>query len=694
MTSPLNANLPPNLPPIGPRRVVYLEANRPPTTADTKYRDGSYYEFNTEWRDKSTTPPNIYKLSNILSKTNAIWVLVSGGTGTIINIDVDAATAPGVDPVTPTGPGLITITGAQVATGTTANVIRTHTVALNQFNIEIQRTTTAASADVTLNGVSHFNSTQFTVDTDGFVSLAGGGAAIDSINVDAASAPGTDPVVPDGAGQITVTGAQVAPGTVGANVIRTDSLAANTYTIEIQQTDTSVAKDTTKNGVSHFNSAQFTDDEGFISMIAAGPPTMSFNVDANTGPGTDPVIPTAGGAVTITGGQVAAGTVGANAIRTDSLAANTYTVEIQRAAAAATSSVNNAGILSVDSSQFTVDTNGWLQLKNAINTDSFTNLSLSYSAGVFTISGYDGTALSASNPATIFVQDRSDPGKQKKYTVTANQTFQDAASGGSTISGNLFGTTAGTAWSSTLPFFVYACTNDAEDTVTFGISRVPHLSVAPVVADIGTPASATADNAWSMFLFSSVTIADYDGNPVLPFGSFRMTKSAADDWTVTALDTSDGVGQWQQTRVFTMPTGVLGASANTYFLPQGGTAPVFSYRRYNYTITRDGYCFIRFRVDDCTTAGVGANTLRCTPPYYCGIAELTSPGNAQMGNNVYAPFSVCVPFINSTLDGGGYNEIAFYPNNGTNVFVLNTAYTVNASWVLSFNVYYPIRTAS
>lgn len=98
------------------------------------------------------------------------------------------------------------------------------------------------------------------------ISLAGGGSAIEEIGVDASTAPGTDPVVPDGAGLITVTGAQVSSNTVGANVIRTNSLAVNTYTIEVQQAGESGVENTSLNGVSHYNSGQFNVSNGFVSL--------------------------------------------------------------------------------------------------------------------------------------------------------------------------------------------------------------------------------------------------------------------------------------------------------------------------------------------------------------------------------------------------------------------------------------------
>lgn len=94
-----------------------------------------------------------------------------------------------------------------------------------------------------------------------------GGAGIDiqKINVDDFTAPGTDPVVADAAGQITVTGGQVASGTI-ANSIQTKSLAANTYTIQVQQAGESTTENTALNGVAHFNDNEFVVSNGFVSL--------------------------------------------------------------------------------------------------------------------------------------------------------------------------------------------------------------------------------------------------------------------------------------------------------------------------------------------------------------------------------------------------------------------------------------------
>lgn len=197
-----------------------------------------------------------------------------------------------------------------------------------------------------------------------WVKIGGTSAVVETFTVDASSAPGTNPVVPNASNDVTVTGAQVASGVVGANVIRTDSLTANTYTIEIQRSADSAAADSTLNGVSHFDNTQFTvDSDAFVQLVGgAGPALQSVNVDTSSAPGTDPVVPDGSGQITVTGAQVASGIIGTNVIRTDSLAANTYTIEIQRTTTSVGSDAAVNGISHFDSAAFQVDSAGFVQL--------------------------------------------------------------------------------------------------------------------------------------------------------------------------------------------------------------------------------------------------------------------------------------------------------------------------------------------
>ncbi len=168
--------------------------------------------------------------------------------------------------LTPTA-GNWNIIGSSVATGTSPLVT---SGSGSTLTIKAQRSTALVSADSTKVGLSNYNSAHFQVDPNGFVSLVGGGEAIDSIALDASTGPGTNPVLPDSNGLITLTGAQVATGTVGANVIRSNSVAANAYRMEIQRSTAVVATDSTKNGVSHFDSASFgIDGNGFVTFTGS-----------------------------------------------------------------------------------------------------------------------------------------------------------------------------------------------------------------------------------------------------------------------------------------------------------------------------------------------------------------------------------------------------------------------------------------
>ncbi len=319
----------------------------------------------------STAAPNIRVATltagagiTITNGAGSIVIAATGGVTPVGGLTPDAFTPPGTSPVVGDGSGNIVVTGAQVAAGVVGtNVIRTDSLAANTLTIEIQRATSAAVSTPADNGVAHFDNTIFTVGAGGFVSLVGGAVPpSQKFNVDANTGPGTDPVVPTALGVVNVTGAQVAAGVVGTNVIRTDSLAANTITFEIQRSTTAAVSTVASNGVSHYDNTIFTvDASAFVSLVGGSvPPAQKFNVDTSTPPGTDPVIATALGVVNITGAQVATGTIGTNVIRTDSTAANTITVEIQRSTAVAGSDITKNGVAHFNSAQFTVDANGFV----------------------------------------------------------------------------------------------------------------------------------------------------------------------------------------------------------------------------------------------------------------------------------------------------------------------------------------------
>lgn len=111
-------------------------------------------------------------------------------------------------------------------------------------------------------------------------------------------------------------------------------------------------------GLSAFDSSAFNvDANGFVSLIGSSSPFSRFIVDT----GTSPVTPN-GGSITITGDLVAAGSF---PIRTDGTAADTVTIEVQTAQAAAATDPNKVGLALFSSASFSVDANGFVTLASA-----------------------------------------------------------------------------------------------------------------------------------------------------------------------------------------------------------------------------------------------------------------------------------------------------------------------------------------
>lgn len=244
MTSPFNPNLPANLPPQGPRRIVYLEAKRAPTILDTKYRDSSYYELNTEWRDTSVTPANIYKLTNIFSKTHANWLLLGGTVGPILMIDVPL----GVSPIVPTASGVITFT----STGGTVAI-------------------TGSSASPNNN----------TINFD----VTGGLLAVEKFIPDT----GTSPV--EGT-TITVTNASILAAGTLANALRSNGTGASTLAYQTQYAGSNAGSSLASNwGVSQYDSNQFSVSSGFVQLKGGTTPAiLSLSDDTNPNPTPSSVI--------------------------------------------------------------------------------------------------------------------------------------------------------------------------------------------------------------------------------------------------------------------------------------------------------------------------------------------------------------------------------------------------------------------
>jgi len=500
-------------------------------------------------------------------------------------------------------------------------------------------------------------------------------------------------------GTIDINGNVVASGT-HAQPLYTRADVANTLDIDIQVASATGASDINDAGLSSYNNAHFAvDANGRVSLAGGGLAVDSFTTDV-----AGPVAPDGTGNIDVTG----------TSVFSDGTVANTLTLNVQATAntllygAGANTTVNELGPLT-DGQLVIGDTgnapaaatltegNG-IEITNgagsitiaARDSVGVSNIGFSYSGSTFTVHGSDGTALSASSPGYVTIYSSASPGQLVTVQVTANQTFIDD-SGASTIIGNLFGfQAADTTTSDDVPFFLYAVLNDAEDAISFMISRLCNLRKSCSAAVMGKTGSANADSSYSMFALSDPTLTDYDNNPCLNIGSFRMRlTTAGGDWTVQTIDQEDGIGQFQEYRMFKIPLGIFGASANTHWRPVGGTAPIFTNTNYYYQVTTTGAVYVDYYSDTCTTNGVGAVQAELvTPfesddaPYRVFNSSISGEGNAS---NVGANDKII--YVGTVDIGNGNNYCKFVYSDavaGASGELLNTDITANESlWRLS-----------
>lgn len=200
----------------------------------------------------------------------------------------------------------------------------------------------AAGASVGTNaGLASFNSADFTVDANGFVTLTGAGAG-QTITGNTGG-----PISPV-AGNWNIVGTSTAAGAIPVQTVG----AGNTLTIEVQKSQAIAATNAANVGLAAFNSTYFTvDANGFVSANGSH---LGETITGNVG---GALSPTAGN-WNILGTSTAAGTTPVQTSGTGS----TLTVQVQTAQAIVATNATNIGLSAFNSADFTVDANGFVSL--------------------------------------------------------------------------------------------------------------------------------------------------------------------------------------------------------------------------------------------------------------------------------------------------------------------------------------------
>ena len=245
------------------------------------------------------------------------------------------------------------------------------------------------------------------------------------------------------------------------------------------------------------------------------------------------------------------------------------------------------------------------------------NLSWTKAAGVITIAGANGTALSASNPGLVCMPSSNTPGQFVTLLVTSNVTFNDDDHASSDLTDWLFGVTTGVAWNNSMPIFIHALNKDDTDGgLVFGISRDPRRQ-AFATADIGDKDAVSANNNQkSIFVAASITEADYNLAPAQLIGATTILKAAAaNDWTITTPTAYlHGFGERNINNItattYTMPVGQNGAAAGEYTRTSGTTWATPASIVAKYTLHKNG--FVTYSIG---TTGAGACTAGDANPF-------------------------------------------------------------------------------
>lgn len=561
------------------------------------------------------------------------------GSGGLFNLQ-KVIVQTGTSPVLVSPANAITFNGAVVAAGT--NPVRTDGTAPFTMALEVQTAQAIASTNASNIGLAAFNSSQFTVDANGFVSLAGSGA-VETFTVDASTAPGTNPVGPNGSGTVTITGGQVAAGTT-TNVLRTNSLAANTYTIQVQRSQAVATTTIGDNGVSHFSSGQFAvDGNGFVTLVGgSGPPVLDFVLQT----GTTPVTP-ASGAVTFNGSTVAAGT---HPVRTDGTGANTMALEVQISQALAATDATKIGLSNFDSARFTVDANGFVSVNGSGVGETITGQSggaLSPTSGNWNISG--GTVVAGTAPLVT-------SGAGSTLTINA-QRSQAIASTDATKVG-------------------LAAFNSAD----FSVDANGFVSAAGAVA--------------LQFTASDATTATPSSGNINLFGAGSITTTATGSTVTTQLTglTNHAVLVGAGTTTITK----VGATANTGAVLQNnsGADPSYSTATYPSTTTVNQilYSSATNVVSGLATANNGVLTTGTsgTPV----ITALASDGQVIIGSSAGAPAAATLTAGTGIAITNGHNSISIATTGTTFLTITSVNHAASPYTVLTTDEFLACQTST
>lgn len=447
-------------------------------------------------------------------------------------------------------------------------------------------------------------------------------------------------VTPDVNGNIDIDGAVVANAANPSSIPLETVADAGTNTLDVQiqvgAAITGAPADKNDAGLVSADDTTFAiNADGYMTLIGGtGPALQKADVDFNTGPGVDPVLPSATGQISIFGNVVTNGTNANSPVATHSRALNQFHVDVQQTTAltGAPADPFDAGIASFDDIYFSASANAFVSLNDLMFNGKIgdtLNLGIFKSGDVITVKSAVNTDLSASNPGFVVLPSNATLGNKVVKQITANASFEDSG-GTNDTNGFTWGLGATDSWGTNdLPFFVMAVLKDDDSDVAFAITRDPGRSSSAASGQTGHLGGGTITHQAGFFYLKDLTaggglVTEWASQTTAPIGALRLrTTNGGSAWVVQTPDgSSSGIGRFMEHFAFTFPAGVMGASADSFFLPNGGTAPTFSsVSSYLYQIDKDGQVnlFVFMEGDD-GADGSGAVSAQVSMPYINHLA--------------------------------------------------------------------------
>jgi len=304
-----------------------------------------------------------------------------------------------------------------------------------------------------------------------------------------------------------------------------------------------------------------------------------------------------------------------------------------------------------------------------------TNGTLTLSSGVLSLKDHNGNTPSSTNPVWFRWPNPSGGGYlSATFTAATNCVIQDSTSADSWFNGGggtSFGVATGTgvAWND-LPFAIKLIYNGS--TPILGLSRDPAATTTGASTNIGYKDVPPSSQSQSNVILWTTTnqIATFANSSCFTIGAIRLNKTAADDWTFAFLG---GIGNQAchdifGSRTYNMATGQNGATAGSFFVASGGTAPTYtSINVFEYMVDLAGFVTLNWNFVNVAggTAGAGAVGLALVTPYSKTAATATGFYGSGEAANTGDISTVVTPLIASNSRNVNFYYMSAVPNNET-----------------------------